>query len=309
MHHSFRKAGRAGAVEPEAHVIATGIGWVECVGCGVRNLGEGELPGLGVPDYHKVAEMCELADPAKGIDEGCRYHGHFGAAVIQEVGIVLGFEVGVDGYRDRTQLDGAEKGGHELRAVKRSDQHPVLDLDAMLTERVPHPVRAGRDLSVRLLDTVGGANGDLVPPAGFQVAVQQVGTRVVAKRQFSGRPNAHADSLEVRPEAQPRDLGLRWSRSKEPPSTGLSVFEIRAGRSAEGNAGDGLHKAQRSGWAFGRTSKVGRGVWKVTPADLRWDLRFLNSLRAARNRARAGRPCVGGPQPAAWAYRAVRSEP
>src|SRR5215471_18459 len=279
MHHSFRKAGRAGAVEPEAHVIATGIGWAECVGCGVRNLGEGELPGLGVPDYHKVAEMCQLADLAKGIDEGCRYHGHFGAAVIQEVGIVLGFEVGVDGYRDRTQLDGAEKGGPELRAVKRSDQHPVLDLDAMLTERVPHPVRAGRDLSVRLLDTVGGANGDLVPPAGFQVAVQQVGTRVVAKRQFSGRPNAHADSLEVRPEAQPRDLGLRWSRSKEPPSTGpretrgfrgvgntgLSVFDIRAGRSAEAclgvpacgewGAGGGPHERQRSGWAFGRTPR------------------------------------------------------
>src|SRR5215472_11921839 len=204
--------------------------------------------------------MCELADLAEGINQGCRYHGHSGSAVIQEVGIVLGFKVGVDGYRDRTQLYGTEKGGHELRAVKRCDQHPVLDLDAVLAEGVAHPVGAGRDLRVRLLGTIGGTNGDLVTPAGFEVAVQQIGTCVVAKRQFSGRPNAHADSLEVRP-------------------------------------------------ASGRTSKVGRGVWKAAPADLRRDLRFLNSLRAARNRARAGRPCVGAPEPAAWAHRAVRSEP
>ena len=60
--------------------------------------------------------------------------------------------------------------------------------------------------------------------------------------------------LEVRPETRPRDLGVRWSRSKEPPSTGLSVFNIRAGRSAEAclgvpacgewRAGGGPHEPQ-----------------------------------------------------------------
>ena len=135
------------------------------------------------------------------------------------------------------------------------------------------------------------------------------------------------------PGTRPRDLALRWSRSKEPPTrgpretrgfrgvgnTGLSVFDIRAGRSAEAclgvpacgewGAGGGPHKPQRSGRASGRTSKVGCGVWRTNPADLRRDLRLLNSLRAARNRARSRRPCVGAPQPAARAHRALRSEP
>src|SRR5262252_6539341 len=56
--------------------------------------------------------------------------------------------------------------------------------------------------------------------------------------------------LEVRPETRARDLAFRWSRSKEPPSTGVSVFNIRAARSAEGDAGDGPHEPQRSGRAF-----------------------------------------------------------
>src|SRR5215467_1010351 len=91
---------------------------------------------------------------------------------------------------------------------------------------------------------------------------------------------------EVRPETRPRGLGLRWSRSKEPPTrgpretrgfrgvgnTGVSIFDIRAARSAEAclgvpacwewRAGDephlgsprsrlrGVDKRQRSGRAF-----------------------------------------------------------
>src|SRR5262249_8753026 len=99
---------------------------------------------------------------------------------------------------DGAQLDGPEEGGHEFRAVERRDEHPVLDLDAVLAEGVAHPAGAGRNLSVRLLDAIGGSNGDLVTPACFEVAVQQIGTRVVAKRQFSRRPYAHADSLGPR---------------------------------------------------------------------------------------------------------------
>src|ERR1700730_1236804 len=56
--------------------------------------------------------------------------------------------------------------------------------------------------------------------------------------------------LEVRPETRPRDLVVRWPRSKEPPSTAVSVFNIRAARSAEGDAGDGSHERQITGWAF-----------------------------------------------------------
>src|SRR5262249_20053841 len=70
------------------------------------------------------------------------------------------------------------------------------------------------------------------------------------------RGEGDGGGLEVRPETRPRDLTVRWARSKEPPSTGLSVSDIRAGRSAEGDAGDGPHEPQRSGWAFGRTSSM-----------------------------------------------------
>ena len=68
-------------------------------------------------------------------------------------------------------------------------------------------------------------------------------------------------ALEVRPESRPRDLVFRWSSSKEPPSTGESVFDIRAARSAApgvpaksqiswggpGDAGDGPHERQSTG--------------------------------------------------------------
>src|SRR5262249_23001587 len=60
--------------------------------------------------------------------------------------------------------------------------------------------------------------------------------------------------------ARPRDLAVRWSRSKEPPSTALSVFDTGAGRSVEvclgvpacgeWRAGEGPHERQRSGRAF-----------------------------------------------------------
>src|SRR2546427_3306927 len=62
--------------------------------------------------------------------------------------------------------------------------------------------------------------------------------------------------LEVRPENRPRDSAARCPSCKEPTSTGMSVFDIRAVRSAGGDAADGVHGRRRSGRAFGCTSRA-----------------------------------------------------
>ena len=107
------------------------------------------------------------------------------------------------------------------------------------------------------------------PSAPFTAAVGDA--RALDQRQAS--PDAVL-LLEVRPETRARDLVVRWSRSKEPPTrgpretrgfrgvgnTGVSVFDIRAASSAEACLGDpacgewragyGPHERQRSGRAF-----------------------------------------------------------
>src|SRR5207237_9466116 len=57
-------------------------------------------------------------------------------------------------------------------------------------------------------------------------------------------------NLEVRPEIRPRDSVARGVSWKEATSTAVSVFDIRAARSAGADAADGVHGRRGSGRAF-----------------------------------------------------------
>ena len=141
----------------------------------------GASPGVDymAKTYHLPQEAALAAHLAKGVRQRRADQRHLGSGVVQEVGVVVGLEVGVDRDRDRAQLDGAEEGACEVGAVQNRHEDAVLHLDAQLAQRVAPTVGGFGDLAVGVV-AVLGADRHLAGAAGFQVGVQEVSGGVVS---------------------------------------------------------------------------------------------------------------------------------
>ena len=216
-------------VVPHDHVVAPGG-----LGIEFRRLPLHErVPPGGVaarrPHHHHVLQVPRPR--ADGLDLGKRrlVHDHDARAAVMEQVLVVGrVHPGIDGNGDGANLDGAEEGEGELRAVRQHQQHALLGVQAEAAEGVARPVDRVVDLRVGealVLVQDGGA----LAAAGGDVVVDERGGRVVGVRQIESR-SAHAilDSCGRGPAAKGTAGGagaVPWP-TRRPPSRSAARWPL-----------------------------------------------------------------------------------
>ena len=141
VHRALGPAGGAGGIEPERRVVPRRLHRVELRGRLADPRVEADLLARGLPGHHDVPEVPRLRERGPGLDqERLGDDGDGGAAVVEEVEIVLAPHHGVDGNGDGADLDRAPEGGEELGRVEQQAEDALLALDAQLQEGVARPV-------------------------------------------------------------------------------------------------------------------------------------------------------------------------
>ena len=190
-------AGAARGVVPHDHVVAAGGLGFEIGGLALHERVPTHGAALRRSHHHHVPQVARpLADSFDLRQRGLVHHHDARTAVVEEVLVVRGVHPGIDGNGDGADLDGAEEGEGELRAVGKHQQHALLGVEAEAPERVPGPVHRLLDLPVGVL-LVLVQDGGALAAAGGDVVVDERGGRVVGIRQFESR-SAHAWTRAVR---------------------------------------------------------------------------------------------------------------
>src|SRR5438876_2943582 len=172
----LRLAGRAGAVEPESHIVPA------------RRSGFDLIPVGDLVGTHHSRLVPRPRHRRRELFLGVGVDDHDpGQRVFDEVVIVLAsLEEGIDRYRNRTDTDRAEEGGDPARGVVAGDEDALLAPHAQVDEGAGGA--AGQLVEVAVSDVAGGAvDGDLGGAAGGEVALEEVGGDVVPLRQIHHR--------------------------------------------------------------------------------------------------------------------------
>ena len=173
MDHRLRLSGRAGAVQPEGHVVPAGRCWLDL---------------LFDRDLARPQKQRWLGGTIGGrlqlLLGGAVDDHHLRERVFDEVVVVLGaLEQRVDRNRHRSEPDRAQEGGDPAGAVVGDDEDPLLPSDTELFECSRRATGQLEQLAVADV-AAGRVDRDLVCAAAVQVPVEQVGGDVVAIRQI-----------------------------------------------------------------------------------------------------------------------------
>ena len=185
VHGSLGLAGRAGGVEPKAHVVARGrrghgFGFgggeqiVEAL-VTVRRLAGHDDVGEISGDISRGDGALEFWQQLRGDDQ------QPGAGILQHEAVIVFAHQRVDRHRDHAGLDGAEKSGRPIDSVEEADQNALLAADA---ERAQHMAEA-LDPAGEVGIAVAAARideGGLAAAAGVEIALEDIGGEIVIAR-------------------------------------------------------------------------------------------------------------------------------
>jgi hypothetical protein len=199
--HALGHAGRAGRVEPKRRLVAAGIdGFV--IGRLVLQLGaqrQSERRCLAAGDEDVLEERQLPKDRLHHRQQRGRDEQRLGAAVTQDVGVLLGCQEGVERDRNHAGLDRTPERDGKIDRVVQQQRHARFAGDAIGVEQIGHAVAAGLQLAVsqRL---VGIDEGWLRRPALRHVAIDHVDRRIVNAwigHRSSLRPSRAAYSIAI----------------------------------------------------------------------------------------------------------------
>jgi hypothetical protein len=186
MHRALRLPGRAGGVKPEGDVVARGrrgdiFSWRR----GEQIL-EPLMPLRVRPRHHDVGKIRASGDQLlKPRQQHIGDDQHAGAAVGQHEGIIGFGHQRVDRHSNNTGLQGAEKRGRPVDGIEETDQNAFLAPDPLGTQRGAEPIDAIRKLSVSPASALVDERR-LIGATGGEVAVQNVGRKVIVARDLRG---------------------------------------------------------------------------------------------------------------------------
>ena len=155
VHRALGLAGRARGIQPEAGIVAHGLG-----GCGQRRVMQQPfVEQRGIARQRRSLVRAGHPDqPHLVVGLGhCRFqhrqHGAIGknrlrAAVLQHVGIVVGREQGVDRHRHHARVDCAQKANHPFAHVLHGEQHALLAVNAAGQQSTGHAARLLFELAI-----------------------------------------------------------------------------------------------------------------------------------------------------------------
>jgi hypothetical protein len=218
MHDALRESGRAGRVEPEAHVVLARVGGIELRGDAAHRVLErlraGRRLAAGHEDVLQMralrADLEDLRHQRRGDDDGDR------AAVVQDVRDVRRMERRVRRDRDRADLDGAVEREREGRRVDAEDRDPLLQLHAELAQDVSDAVDVRGELAVRDRPALAPDRDRAVANAAMRVDERRRG--VVAVRQLREAQVGHGCRRDHRARKYPPFAGAGqafWTREKK----------------------------------------------------------------------------------------------
>ena len=201
------EAGRAGAVQPERHVVLAGVGRFQFGRCCGQQVVEVRQAGtvscrlaaitrplpagrqlvwaraLPLAGYHNVFEVLQaIADFPNPREDGRVDHEHPGAAVVEHVLVAFRLQGRVQRQGHCPDLHRAEKGVGPLRCVRQQDGDAFLDPRPQGLQRVPEAIDAFRQVPVGD-GPVTAQDGSLVAPSLADVDVHKHVGRVQPFRQ------------------------------------------------------------------------------------------------------------------------------
>ena len=191
VHGALRRAGRSRRIQPEAGVVAGGLGRRErrrrrCHQAGKRTVG-GRRRFVGRAGHDHVRKVRVLAQQGrKRRQQRRRDDQRAGAAVAQHVVVVVRREQRVRRDRHDARLDRTKERGWKVDRVEVAEQHALLGREAERRERVRAAVDALAELAVGVRAGVVDVR-DLAGAAGNQIALDQVVRGIVVARNLDPR--------------------------------------------------------------------------------------------------------------------------
>ena len=182
MAHAFGHARGPGRVEPEGRLVAQVS--ASCVSAaGSPSRAQGKCEGRWFATRHEhVLEERELTQyRLHDLEQWRRNEESLGAAVAEDVGVLLRRQQRVEAHRHNARLDGAPERNRKIDRIEQEQCHARLARDAVGRAQIGHTVGAGLQLAVgqRL---VGIDESRLGRPAQGDVAVDHVRRRIVDAR-------------------------------------------------------------------------------------------------------------------------------
>src|SRR5579859_3266943 len=129
MNRGFGRAGGPRGIEPERHVVAAGVGWLEYVGLIGNQTGEGSVLSAVSHDDDLFEILLFFQNVRHGGKEILTDDQYFRTAIAQQVAIVIRGEKGVDRNRDGADLHRTPEEEGKLGTVEHKEHHAVLHLD------------------------------------------------------------------------------------------------------------------------------------------------------------------------------------
>jgi hypothetical protein len=99
-------------------------------------------------------------------------------ALIQKVRIIRGAQSGIGRYGHGADLDRAEIGGHEFRAIRQQEKNALLWLNPKVPESAAYPIDLLSDLRIRKSSTLT-EDGSLFTAPFSKVAIHKMVYQVV----------------------------------------------------------------------------------------------------------------------------------
>jgi hypothetical protein len=167
---ALRLAGRAGAVQPERHVVAMRRRRIELVDLRRQRTVELHHPVAAARDER---HLFASERRAQRLDARRIAHNDAGVGVGDVVAVVVGSVERAHRNRDRAEPDRAEERDREDGGVVEDQQHALLASDAELTQQVPEAI----DLAAKVLvaqGRVGRDVGRLVAPSFVDISVEDL---------------------------------------------------------------------------------------------------------------------------------------
>src|SRR6185437_1506814 len=181
---AFRGTGAAGGVEPERRVILAGVGRIQVRRVVSQQGGERMHAARSRADHNYVLQVAQtVGRNAMNLgQELLMDNGDAGTAVIQQEGVVVRLEQGVDGDGDGANFDGAKEAVGEFGSVEQKQQNAFFGANIQSQKSVAEAVNALLQLGVgdALLTTFDGDPGGA---ALAQVAVNKISGSVEIVRQ------------------------------------------------------------------------------------------------------------------------------